>query len=469
MYQNKLPMTSSNIRQFEAYQNGTNQLLNDIRKISQNITDMIRSDIREDAAHNPSALLRNISTGQDLSGPSDTTSSPLQSAASMNRELVRLSSAVGQQISNLPDLTDGEYSNLMKQVADGDSSLADAIRLLDKLYADTQTGNRPAIAQTVQGLLNQLTLQPQTSDTASSFSAASTSASLAADSSSQLLNQYLASQDTTPMLSTVFNPQERANLSNNLSSLLNGQTVIDNIAQGSASFKETLSFIMDNLPMLDKSSAEKLLQAPEYSKLLEEAFLQKWTITPEKASKKDSVSNLYHQLTEDLEKLSNLTKSLKDSEENQRLDTPIKNMKENLQFMKDLNEAFTYLQLPMKFKDQTAHTDLYVMRRKKSLSDSKENLSVLLHLDMSNLGSLNIYIQMNSGNRIQADFYIEDTDAGLLIKENLPSLTNALEKKGYSLDADVKDSYQKPDFSKDFIEQNSQDNLIQRYTFDIRT
>lgn len=484
MFKNKLPMTSSNIRQFEAYQNGTGQLLKDIRKVSQNITDILRpnmqSDNSEETAYNPTSSLQNalrMNTGlidilynRSSSSSLDLFHIPLKQILEKD-ELAGLGSAFGKQLSGLPDLSESIYNSIVKQVTDGDLSLTEAIRLLDEFYSDRQTEEiRHSEAQSVQNLLNQLSTRTSSTD---SIAAAQTSdtaqAAQTANTADSLLNDFLSQQDTSPMMSTVFTSQERANLSNLLSTLQDSKTINDNIAQGSISLKDVMALITDQLPLLDKQAAAKLLQAPEYSKLLEEAFLKKWTITPEKVAKKDSVANLCQQLQEDLEKLSNLTKSLKTSVENEHIDTPIKSMKENLQFMRDLNDVFTYLQLPIQFKDQTAHTDLYVMTRKKALGDTKENLSVLLHLDMSNLGSLNIYIRMNSANRIQADFYMEDTAAGKLIKENLSSLTDALEKKGYVLDADVKDTYKKPDFSKDFIEQSASDNHIQRLSFDIRT
>jgi flagellar hook-length control protein FliK len=174
-------------------------------------------------------------------------------------------------------------------------------------------------------------------------------------------------------------------------------------------------------------------------------------------------------MREDLDKLSALVKSGSESDQILRFQEPVKNLQDNLQFMKDLNQVFTFLPLPVRLKDREAHADLYVFTRKKALNDKRENLSVLLHLDMENLGSLNVHIQMNPNNKIQADFYLEDSEAGRLIKENLPSLTAGLQKKGYSIQAEVKASYKKPDFSRDFIEQSMPDHDIRRYTFDIRT
>ena len=148
---------------------------------------------------------------------------------------------------------------------------------------------------------------------------------------------------------------------------------------------------------------------------------------------------------------------------------PVQNLRENLQFMKALNQVFTYLQLPIQFKNQTASAELYVLSKKRTKESKSEALSVLLHLELVNLGLINIYLNLQDNRQLQADFYIEDKETGKLVKEHLTDLTEALQKKSYLLKATVKDNYNKLDFSKDFIEQNSLDSQVKRYTFDIRT
>jgi hypothetical protein len=191
-------------------------------------------------------------------------------------------------------------------------------------------------------------------------------------------------------------------------------------------------------------------------------------LTPEKLTQKASISDLYQTLQEDLVKISTLEDSDKMSLEANRLQEPVKNLQENLRFMKDLNEMYTYLQLPLQFQEREVHSDLYVFTKKNTPQGTEKNLSVLLHLTMEHLGSLNIHIQMDH-NLIKAKFYPEASGIEQLISDHLPMLNDALLKKGFQLQAEVLDTYEKPDFSNDFIEQGSTDTSIQRYTFDIRT
>lgn len=450
MFKNKLPMTSANIKQFEAYQSGTHQLLNDIQKISQSITEILRQE-----------------TGSS-------TATPLQNAIMINRGLIDI-------------LFGGSEAMAEASSASANGSLQAALNTLQS----SQDTLHP-----IQGTLQtpQDTLHPMQSTLQTSVDTLWTLPGNGISQEQLLLNQtinlagsqtltgapeeFLQQQlvsgltdDTVTIttLESILSPEERMKLADTLAGLPQGQLIKERILDGTIELKEALTYVRENLSSLDTSSAGTLFKSPEYSKLLQEAFLHKWTITPDKTALKSPVADLYRQLKEDLERINTLIQTDKSSTEATKMEAPMKNLQDNLKFMKDLNEVFTYLQLPVQFKDQTTHTDLYVMTRKKALSDKKENLSVLLHLDMSHLGSLNVHIRMNPGSHIQADFYIDNKEAAVLIQENLPSLTTALEKKGYQLNSEVKDTYQKPDFSKDFIEQSSQDNSIRRYSFDIRT
>jgi len=466
MYKNNIPMTSSNIKQFDAYQNGTHQLLNDIKAITQNITGLLQQtgNSELDATQEPILNLNNLQNSV-----ADDTAAGYQQAIGMNSKLVDLlyhnndSSPIQVQLGSLLDSQElsllakdmlqktstnaaaaGLSPDMMKQL--GSMSLEEAVKFIKEWYPESA---QLSADQNINTLSDSMNGQPEAVIT-------------------KLLQQYSQLTDNTSKLSDTLNQSERSNFVQYMTLVPDVEGMKERILQGSASPKETFAFLQNHLEQAGRENAIKLLQSPEYSKLLQSAFLQKWTISPEKAAKKDAIADLYQKLQEDLEEINGLVKSGKEVENTARIQEPVKNMQENLQFMKDLNEVFTYLQLPVQFRNQEAHTDLYVLTRKKALNDNREDLSVLLHLDMTHLGSLNVHIKMNQ-DKIQASFYLEDSRAGQLISENLPSLTDALEKKGYHIRAEVMKDYKKPDFVKDFIEQSSQETNIRRYSFDIRT
>lgn len=535
-----IPMTSSNIAQFEIYQNGTHQLLDGIHNISKGILDLLQQqtgELPKEAISSGSQQMNsqvssfvmneklldilNNKPGKNIS--MNTAETPINNFLGKD-DLALLSKSIEQKMSETTAIPLGMQADLVKQLGNGTMSLSEAVNLITKIYAvepdmvQTLTGkdgillpNAEAANNAQDALLkaNNSNQQSESQQTAQQLSTSqqtvsqqsslqqsalqqsslqqtallqsSVSQSLmqqvfsqglmgnsAAPIISSLLEQFALSQGNQTEINNVLNSQERANLSDLIKTFPEAGEVKKLLADGTASINDVLNFVKDGLHLQEESVVKSLLRSPEYSKLIEEAFHQKWTITPDKLVNKDSVTNLYQNLQENLEKLNSLLKEGRESIENSRLQEPVKSLQENLRFMKDLNETFTYLQLPVQFKDKDVHSDLYVFTKKKALQGKKEGLNVLLHLDMANLGLINVHIQMDH-NIVQAKFNLENKDSVQIISDYLPTLKSALQRKGYSLFSEVKATYEKPDFCRDFIEQNSKDNNTQRYTFDIRT
>jgi len=505
MYKNNIPLTPANIKQFEAYQRGTHQLVKDIGIISQNISGLLKqSGAITDLSGNPAnplagqtlqtdpALQMNqaLQANQELQANQvlhmnqvlQANQTPqLNQALQMNQALLGILYPDGNTPSAdpaYPPLASsfnpaelGQLSKLFDQLGKENPSLLTELTagLADKIQNGTLPVNEAA------AWLDNITGANSNQEHPLIGPDGTTQGSLTKENLSlitKLMEEYEAVATSSSQLAKVLTPQERLSIAEfpaGLTDLPNARDVADRITQGNITLKELLTFLQEQLPKSDPTIAAKLLQSPEYAKIFEAAFLGKWTLTPDKVADKDSATNLLQELERDLDQLQSLAKGHPSISGNEHLQEPVQNLKENLRFMKDLNEAFTYLQLPVQFKKQNAHTELYVLTRKKALSDKRENLSVLLHLEMSNLGSLNIHLQLSNSKHIQAEFHVENQETATLIKNHLDILTAALLEKAYILQATVADTYTKPDFSKDFIEQSSQENNIKRYTFDVRT
>lgn len=142
-------------------------------------------------------------------------------------------------------------------------------------------------------------------------------------------------------------------------------------------------------------------------------------------------------------------------------------MQQNLQFMKMLNEQFAYMQLPLKLSSENAHGDLYVMTKKETLRKSKDNLKVLLHLEMDYLGPLDIHITKDHTN-ISTKFFVSKDDALRLLEKNVGLLKDALNEQGYSFSSEFAEKKKDIDLVHDFIETEAPVGNITRYNFDLR-
>lgn len=480
MYKNKIPLTKENILQFEAYQNGTNKLLNDIRSISGNITELLQSNgdaLTENFADSASVSRNNAAPPMEQQLQSSTTlQENAQSKDVMLPELSRHMTETNKVIQmngklleilyqNSNTTANSEPGSTLQSLLSPDEKLLLAKTVTQQLSKDAlisaglpadtaeQVMNGTLGSDQVSKLLEQL--KPQT---ASSIS----------DTLTKLQNQSAAPESYKLTVSDLLDPSQRSLLLDNLKDFPDENGMKNQLANGNTSLEEAFHYIQDNLKNANAETVGKLLRSPEYTKLLEGAFQEKWTLTPEKLAQKTPVMDLYQNLQKDIEQIEKLAKANREASEALQMKEPMKNLSENLSFMKDLNEMFTFLPLPLQLKNKQLQSDLYVFTNKKSLREKKDEISVLLHLDMENLGPLNIHIQMQQGN-ISAKFSVEDQEAGQLLGNNLPLLEETLERRGYHLKAELVDTYEEPNFSKDFIEQNSHDHAISRFTFDIRT
>ncbi len=209
-----------------------------------------------------------------------------------------------------------------------------------------------------------------------------------------------------------------------------------------------------------------LKEEPALSELLGKTVLNRFVMTPEDLTKEHAVEDFYARTAKDLASLSELVNADTASSAMKTVADTASNMQENLQFMNTLNQIFPYVQLPLKLTEQLTHGELYVYTKKKDLSAKNKEVSILLHLDMDALGPTDIHLSLLQQN-VTAKFYLNESDAESLVTEQLPSLTEALQKKGYSLNASVMHREKEPDIVTDFLQDEATISM-KRFRFDIR-
>lgn len=228
-------------------------------------------------------------------------------------------------------------------------------------------------------------------------------------------------------------------------------------------FMERLDYVLEKA---DATTALKTLKLPEYKDIVREAIISKWTITTDNLADRNEVENTYERIYEQTEKLSNLAEKTFGEYETQ-VSKHSSNVKNNISFMETLNDMFSYIQLPVKLANQNIHSELFVMTDKKKLAENKENISVLLRLEMEHLGLVDIRIK-KTGNEINANFQLPNKADIDLFTTNMEHLEYALLEKGFLFSGSVELKTEEVDIVKDFIDRDSSDMLMKRYTFDIR-
>ena len=225
----------------------------------------------------------------------------------------------------------------------------------------------------------------------------------------------------------------------------------------------------------DQEAVSRFMKSGSYLQLLEKGIQEEWTLDPKTMKEPQEIDRLYQKLFEQSEKLSEQLKQFGGNGSSYQEQSG--NMRENLQFMQQLNQQFVYAQLPMRMNEQDANSELYVYANRKKLQQGKDGVKVLLHLDMPHLGSTDILVRLKD-KKLHADFTMADETAVSLVADNMEELAQKLTKKGYVYTNRVEKAVKQTDIdrkerpvSDPVVDEMFQQDLTTgqtRYTFDMR-
>ena len=210
----------------------------------------------------------------------------------------------------------------------------------------------------------------------------------------------------------------------------------------------------------------RLFGSKEFAAILKNRAEKQWLLEPEQLKETSKISDLYERLDHQMKQMENVMKAAGVTQ-NSFVQTAA-DIRGNVEFMNQINQVYTYVQLPLKLSGQNASGDLYVYTNKKNLSDPEAELTAFLHLDLDNLGSTDVSIRMKDKN-VKTNFYISDDTSYDLIEKHLPVLEKRLAKKGYRCSITMSKEEKKVEFVEDFLQRDMpQAGTVHRYSFDVR-
>lgn len=187
---------------------------------------------------------------------------------------------------------------------------------------------------------------------------------------------------------------------------------------------------------LTPEQKSKIFDSEPFKSLLKSGLQKRWSLTPADIASEGKVEEFYNKLLKESNRLAKLINEAVHSAANAQAagTTHAKamgNIAENVEFINQMNQMFNYVQLPLKFGDSQAHGDLYVYTNKRNIARKDGMLTAFLHLDMDNLGPLDVSIVLQTEKmQITTKFYL-DEDSIKLVGEHMDGLVARLEKKGY--------------------------------------
>lgn len=410
-----IPITPENASQFENY-------LDD----KQAITDQMEQFI--DAL--PESL-----QGEDL---------PVDQMRSMGEKILSILSE------NLPDIPEQTASEGMN------AALQEGTALLDQALSQEATGE---VAES----------QPQTDAVA----AEGAGGQVILDENGQPIENMQPQAENLPVanqtphtLGAVLSEQQQANLNELLGKALGTDTTSYTKDSGVVEvLKDLQQILKDPLPM-EREPLGRLLASDEFQALVKDTMEQQWMLTPEDLKEPDKIGKLYAKLEGQLGRLIEAMKA--SGQESTNVAQLASDVRSNIEFMNQVNQAYTYVQIPLKMSGQNASGQLYVYTNKKALTEGDKELTAFLHLDMDHLGSTDVSVRMLN-HKVSTKFYLDNDGAYDLLIAHIPLLEEKLAKKGYQCSVTVENEAKHVNFVEDFLKKDQPSaGQLHRYSFDMR-
>lgn len=227
-----------------------------------------------------------------------------------------------------------------------------------------------------------------------------------------------------------------------------------------------INSMLENTPA-NADTLRYLFSGEAFKLMLKEALEQQWMIKPgdlEKNPKK--LDGLYDKIEKQITNMEIILKT--SGVVNPKAEALADNIRGNIEFMNQINEAYTYVQVPLKMNEKNASGQLYVYTNKKSMSNPDKELSAFLHLDLEHLGGTDVSIKMLH-RKVTTNFYLDSDESYALVKQFLPVLEKRLQDKGYNCELNVNSGSKQMNFVAGFLKKDlPPTGQVHRYSFDIR-
>jgi len=436
-----MPVNEANMSQMESYRNLTHQLVSGM--------DTILSELSGVAQH----MLAN----GDAMG-----------ATNLYHELFSMitqsNDANINQISVIQEAVDGGQSGNAVNAAIQQAVLEEVLDM-GNLTSQSTAGDimQNAIMTGNDGILTNQTVENGT--------LSNTGASITAEARMALAQDVMQMIDTLPL-----SLEQAENLHTQMQQFTEGQISTKEFFAGMQQLMEHVQTSQENIFAATQSHMEalqnlqKFFSKPEFKNLLLNELKEQWLLTPEEVSEPGKVGELYRKLDSQLKSLAQVLENV--GQQESAAFKAVNTMSQNIDFLQQVNQMYTYVQLPLKLQGQDANGELYVYANRKNLAKNDGNISALLHLDMEHLGPVDVYVTMQSS-KVNTKFYVRDDEMLDFLAEHMDLLTERLKKRGYDCSFSMTTRENAEDETTEggiaSILQQEKGIVLSQYAFDVRT
>lgn len=410
----QIPVTAENITQFGRYENLQHSLTGDIAATAESVADFASAFPQ---GTDGQTMLQIAGTISELFAPQ---------TESMDAEQGQ--SAIANMTENMTDTAESDIPHDMA------SDTEDAAHIMK----NTMTSGQPAITETVTG----------TND--------------------RIMNKMIAS--FVGKAETNLSEEQFQTIAKALTQAGVPETEVSRLFQNASSEGNLFQNMLHTLQTgsLPDAVMQNLFQDASLKDLMSEIVKKAFSVDPKKMKDPKEIDDLYETILKN-------TKSFEDAVASHGGNTKgfqqsFQNMRQNMQFMEQLNHQMIYAQMPVRLSSKQTNSELYVYADKRKLQQKKDGISVMLHLDMDHLGATDVKVTL-TGSNVHARFYLNDQDSVDIVADNMNTLAKQLADRGFSLTNEVVKRQPQESINKvvdEVIDENAEKS-IRRYTFDART
>ena len=410
----QIPVTAENITQFGRYENLQHSLTGDIAATAESVADFASAFPQ---GTDGQTMLQIAGTISELFAPQ---------TESMDAEQGQ--SAIANMTENMTDTAESDIPHDMA------SDTEDAAHIMK----NTMTSGQLAITETVTG----------TND--------------------RIMNKMIAS--FVGKAETNLSEEQFQTIAKTLTQAGVPETEVNRLFQNASSEGNLFQNMLHTLQTgsLPDVALQNLFQDASLKDLMSEIVKKAFSVDPKKMKDPKEIDDLYETILKN-------TKSFEDAVASHGGNTKgfqqsFQNMRQNMQFMEQLNHQMIYAQMPVRLSNKQTNSELYVYADKRKLQQKKDGISVMLHLDMDHLGATDVKVTL-TGSNVHARFYLNDQDSVDIVADNMNTLAKQLADRGFSLTNEVVKRQPQESINKvvdEVIDENAEKS-IRRYTFDART
>lgn len=410
----QIPVTAENITQFERYENLQHSLTGDIAATAESVADFASAFPQ---GTDGQTMLQIAGTISELFVPQ-----------SESTDVEQVQSAIADMTDNMTDTAESDIPHDMA------SDTEDAAHIMK----NTMTSGQPAITETVTG----------TND--------------------RIMNKMIAS--FVGKAETNLSEEQFQNVAKALTQAGVPETEVSRLFQNASSEGNLFQNMIHTLQTgsLPDAALQNFFQDASLKDLMSEIVKKAFSVDPKKMKDPKEIDDLYETILKN-------TRSFEDAVASHGGNTKgfqqsFQNMRQNMQFMEQLNHQMIYAQMPVRLSNKQTNSELYVYADKRKLQQKKDGISVMLHLDMDHLGATDVKVTL-TGSNVHARFYLNDQDSVDIVADNMNTLAKQLADRGFSLTNEVVKRQPQESINKvvdEVIDENAEKS-IRRYTFDART